>query len=558
MANKFSELASQRGIVVIGYAGRDHSVMSMLETLLKDDKNFPHSIYWALRPRETPSSWVQRLSSQHGERFQTVEMRDFDGFMADLHTALELELPETIIAPHINVEAELADLVKKALNFEDNKKIQEHSSRLYSQLGRPVEAELALERRDYQRAIELVQRHLAKHGPTGPSMTVWGRALEVQADEEGRDDLLREAISKLEKAIDIEPKELPQRYALAQLLVRRQMFERAIEICQALRELAPGDSRVRRMLVSIYATTHKFGAAERELDWLRRREPRAADVAAQEGAIFQARGYMSQAAERYREAVNYDALNPWLHIQLAQALVSLRQFDEAEIAFRQASKLAPDDVWLLIALVEFYFAARARPADAISLLAKAVSIDPNSVEARGRLGELYAQQSRWADAERETTAAVALAPDDSRLLSNLGVAFLNGGREREAEQAFVRARDQNPSLPNPRMWLCILYATQMRDGDLYAEMQASSRYLPPQAMQLITMQVQFLRARAMELRQRNLPTDWPQIIGPLVGAHGPDPMGGAQGALFDGASLHSGPGAASDKSRPWWQKLTGQ
>ena len=71
---------------------------------------------------------------------------------------------------------------------------------------------------------------------------------------------------------------------------------------------------------------------------------------------------------------------------------------------------------ILMALAEFYYAVRQRATDALGLLEKAVRIDPNSAEARGRLGEVYLSQNRPVDAERETIAAVRLLPDDARLV----------------------------------------------------------------------------------------------------------------------------------------------
>src|SRR4029453_13764618 len=84
MAEKFKELSRQTGLVVIGYAGRDQSVMSMLELLLEDPKSFPYSIYWGLAPGGQPSSRVDALSNREAP-FQLFECPDFDSFMAALH-----------------------------------------------------------------------------------------------------------------------------------------------------------------------------------------------------------------------------------------------------------------------------------------------------------------------------------------------------------------------------------------------------------------------------------------------------------------------------------------
>jgi hypothetical protein len=201
---------------------------------------------------------------------------------------------------------------------------------------------------------------------------------------------------------------------------------------------------------------------------------------------------------------------------------------------------------------------------------------------------MYALQARWADAERETGAAVALQPEDARLLSGLGVIRLAQGLEREAEQIFVRARDRNPALPQPRMWLCAIFAAQLRDLDFSTEVQAAARYLPPPAMQFVVAQGQFLRAKGMEMRMRNAPMPWREIMAMLGGAQDPAQIG-QQGPNFNAGGLFPhppiprppGPPPAApyppggppffpfppgqfppvtpaDAAKAWWRKITGQ
>lgn len=567
MAAKFGELARQCGLVVVGYAGRDQSVMSMIETLLADPGSFQRRIFWGLRRKEVPSRWVAKLSEQHAKRFVLFECHDFDAFMADIHASLKLELPDTILSPRLTLESELAKLVAKAAGDIDHPVIRDHSARLQLQLGRPVEAELALARRDYRRAIELVQTHIATQGRQGPALTAWGGALAIQAQEEGRDDLLREAVAKLTEAIQIEPDALPQRYGLASLLYRQRMHREATVAFEELRARVPNDAGVRRSLVELYQKASQFSAAERELAWLAEREPRAVDVPAMQGMILIARGHMPQAAERFQEAVNRDPTNPYLYFQLAGALNNMRQFDEGEHALQQAAKLAPDNVMILMALAEFYYAVRQRATDALGLLEKAVRVDPNSAEARGRLGEVYLSQNRPVDAERETIAAVRLLPDDARLVGNLGLILLHLNREAEAEPYLVRSRDLNPSLPQPRYVLCLLYATQDRLVEFNSELQGLAR-LMPQMVQPVQMQAQALRAQAIQMRANKYPFPWQHVMQALFGGgqsaqpqmpYPQQPPQAFGGWTPPGYAAPGGPSEldqAGDVLKAWWQKLT--
>ena len=99
MESKFEEFARQCGLVVVGYAGRDRSVMRVLEVLLKDDNTFPSGIYWALRPNEEPAPGVQRLATEFAKRFHLFYCPDFDTAMVRLHMGSNLNCPGRSCSP---------------------------------------------------------------------------------------------------------------------------------------------------------------------------------------------------------------------------------------------------------------------------------------------------------------------------------------------------------------------------------------------------------------------------------------------------------------------------
>jgi tetratricopeptide (TPR) repeat protein len=508
MAAKFRELARQRGLVVVGYAGRDHSVMSMIETLLADGRSFPHSVYWGVRPGDDPSEWVARLAAEHSHRFTLFACDDFDRFMADLHASLGLELPDTITSPRVTLEAELAELVAKAGADASHELIREHSARLKAQLGRPVDAELALAKRDYQRAAELVRKQIEQQGRTGPTLTVLGQALAMQAEEEGNEARVHEAIAVLREAIAQAPDDLPQRYSLASLLIRRRMWADAITACEELSRRAPTDAGVRRYLVELYRQSSQFSDAETQLAWLEQREPTAADIPMMQAMLYLARGYTAQAADCFREAVKRDPRNPITYVQLAASLLAIREVDEAERTLEQAANLAPDNVMILMQLIDVY--SMHRPGfDPVPLLDKAVRLDPNSVEARGRLGNAYLMQNRLADAERETLAGMRVTPNDARLLCNLGLIALFSNREAEALDHFEESRRLNPSLPITHSALALVHCVRGHDEEANQDLQA----LPPPMRQGLVTMAYALKAQAA----RGVAIEWRQVMQPMLG-----------------------------------------
>lgn len=77
---KLHQFAQEYGLVVVGYSGRDRSVMDTLDVLLRDDDNYKQGIYWCLLPGEKPSSRLLSLSRR--DRVYLVEIAGFDEFFA--------------------------------------------------------------------------------------------------------------------------------------------------------------------------------------------------------------------------------------------------------------------------------------------------------------------------------------------------------------------------------------------------------------------------------------------------------------------------------------------
>ena len=94
---KLSQFAKEYGLVVIGYSGRDRSVMDTLDLLLRDDSSYEQGIYWCLRRGDTISNRLENLLKKN--RVYLVEVDGFDQFMADLHKAAGLKLPKPIARP---------------------------------------------------------------------------------------------------------------------------------------------------------------------------------------------------------------------------------------------------------------------------------------------------------------------------------------------------------------------------------------------------------------------------------------------------------------------------
>lgn len=84
MKEKFIEFAKDYGLVVVGYAGGDRSIIDVLTLLLKNDDYFRNGIYWCVRKGADISEELRRLFWK--DRVFFVEIDGFDEFFAEMYS----------------------------------------------------------------------------------------------------------------------------------------------------------------------------------------------------------------------------------------------------------------------------------------------------------------------------------------------------------------------------------------------------------------------------------------------------------------------------------------
>jgi hypothetical protein len=97
MESKLAEFGREYGLIVVGYGGRDNSVMSVLEKLLDESEYYKHGIYWCLRKNDSPRSRVQTILAR--ERVKAIEITGFDELMALIHRKAGIPLPSSLTNP---------------------------------------------------------------------------------------------------------------------------------------------------------------------------------------------------------------------------------------------------------------------------------------------------------------------------------------------------------------------------------------------------------------------------------------------------------------------------
>ena len=92
------EQCKRYGIIVIGYSGRDNSIMDVLDEALASGMGFPHGLYWLLKIGDKPCVRLQKLifKAQNLKiNAKIIEIQNFDETMSDLFKQFD-NIPDDI------------------------------------------------------------------------------------------------------------------------------------------------------------------------------------------------------------------------------------------------------------------------------------------------------------------------------------------------------------------------------------------------------------------------------------------------------------------------------
>jgi len=132
---------------------------------------------------------------------------------------------------------------------------------------------------------------------------------------------------------------------------------------------------------------------------------------------------------------------------------------DAETAYQQAVKLAPNDPRTHIALGNLYVFEH-KPGDAQVEFMKVLEIDPRNAATHVALGNLYGDQNQRGLAENQYRAAVALESDRDNYHLDLGELLRQEGKTAEAEDQIRTAIGLSPKDAKAHLALANLLAAE--------------------------------------------------------------------------------------------------
>jgi tetratricopeptide (TPR) repeat protein len=175
--------------------------------------------------------------------------------------------------------------------------------------------------------------------------------------------------------------------------------------------------------------------------------------------------------EQLMSAIQIDPHSSFLYAKLAEVLIALKDFVEAEIASKESLKLNPRnaDAHYSLGLLNLMRSDPRGRQVGIDELKKAVELDPEHLQAQSRLASLLYQAGEYKGASEAYSEIVKLRPYIPGLRYRLGISYMRSGEAAEAIKEFNVAVKLNRGYMEPHFHLAHLYARQSKNKEAIEE-----------------------------------------------------------------------------------------
>lgn len=338
-----------------------------------------------------------------------------------------------------------------------------------------AQADEAIEKKDFQRAVDTLQKYLAEKPDDARARVQLGYALVGLARRD-------EARAEFIRAITLDAKLAEAHMNLALLLLDREPAEAIAPLLKVV-ELKPEQAWPRQLLGTAYERSGKNPEAIEQYRAAARLDAKNFEVRADLGRMLLATNRAAEAETSFREALLLEPKSTPARLGLAQSLL-VQQKDEAAAAVLTAFlEVSPEDhetrmrlASVLVKLGKFepalaeldrIAATRGNSAEGFKLraeilfrqnhlpeataaLEQAAQMEPRDAGLRARLGRLWLERREFPSAERELMEALSIDPRLTDAVRDLAAVYYLG----EKYDAALRVQDElaKRETPNAGWW----------------------------------------------------------------------------------------------------------
>ena len=297
------------------------------------------------------------------------------------------------------------------------------------------------------------------------SAVIMERLAEIYA----KSQRVREAVAQAQEVLKIDPDNLSAHRLLARIYVRtlgdasagelqKENLAKAVDQFNAILKLDPKDTSSALWLARLYRFENQHVEAEKILREVLRRDPDNGPALEQLSQLLIDAGRSQDAIELLSQAAGNSA-SPDIYDLLGDAYSQNKEFAKAEVAYRRAVELDPDDPGHHHGLAQALL-SQDKYAPALEEYKRLSELEPGTAENYLRMAQLYRRLGKFDESESSLMHAKQLSPGSLEVLYNEALLYEDQGRYNDAikilNDAIANMKSQSGSEGNPSA-LAILY-----------------------------------------------------------------------------------------------------
>lgn len=249
-------------------------------------------------------------------------------------------------------------------------------------------------------------------------------------------------------------------HLLGDLHVERDNLDGALYCYTRAQELDPDNTLIHKKLGHTYHECKDSANAARSLE-----KVVEADAADYETLYTLAQVYSDQAEYMralyyYKELLNQDVENAYIHSNMAYVLFKLGDYDGAIQEYQTAVKLGKDPVWTATVaqtLGTIYYQVKQDLEAAARMFQMAAQLDPGDMDCLSMLGDVYTEQGNFEAAIKTYRYILGVEPDNAECHNYLGYLLWQMDKNDEAIDSYNQALALNPENPIAYNNLGVIY-----------------------------------------------------------------------------------------------------
>ncbi len=238
-------------------------------------------------------------------------------------------------------------------------------------------------------------------------------------------------------------------------------------------ELEPDNLTLHKKLGHVYNACNDRDNAVRSLEKVVEAEAADFDTFYTLAQVYCDQAQYMRSLYYYKELLNQQPDNAYLHSNMAYVLFKLNDFDGAIQEYQTAIKLGKDTVWTATVaqtLGTIQYQVRGDLDAAVSMFQLASQLDPADLECLSMLGDIYTEQGNFEAAIDTYRYILSVAPDNAECHNYMGYLLWQMDKNDEAIVAYKQALALNPDNPIAYNNLGVIYLDEKCQLQMALEM----------------------------------------------------------------------------------------